>query len=78
MSVSEATLQALFDLDPSDKLLIIHALWDDLASHPQDIPVHENQIREAERRDENLSKNPKSALSWDEVLEKVRGRDGKN
>ena len=73
MSVSEATLQALLDLAPSDKLLIIHALWDDLASHPQDIPVHENQIREMERRKADFENNPSSGLTFDQFKKLVEG-----
>jgi putative addiction module component (TIGR02574 family) len=47
-------------------------LWDDLASKPCDVPIHDWQKEELARRKANLMKHPESALSWDEVKQKFR------
>jgi putative addiction module component (TIGR02574 family) len=49
-------------------------LWDDLASAPEAVPVHDWQKRELARRKENLLRNPGSGLSWEEVKRRVRAR----
>lgn len=63
-----------FDLTPSEKLQLVEALWDDLATTPEMIPVHDWQSEELERRAEKLRNEPGSALSWDEVKRRIRGR----
>ena len=34
---------SLFDLSSSEKLQLVEDLWDDLASTPSDVPIHEWQ-----------------------------------
>ena len=67
----------IFDLSPTEKLQLVQDLWDDLASNPQDVPVHDWQVEELERRKANLQKNPASALSWEEVMRRIRSRHGR-
>ena len=67
---------SLFDLSPAEKLQLVQDLWDDLAASPDDVPVHDCQIAELERRKANLQKNPGSGLSWDEVKRRIRSRHG--
>ena len=43
--MSESTT-SIFDLSPAEKLQLVEDLWDDLASSPEDIPVHDWQIEE--------------------------------
>lgn len=66
--------QSVFDLGPAEKLQLVEDLWDDLAANPDDVPLHDWQREELERRAENLRQNPASALSWKEVKRRVRGR----
>jgi putative addiction module component (TIGR02574 family) len=68
---------SIFDLSPSEKLQLVEDLWDDLASAPEDVPVHDWQIRELARRKENLLRNQASALEWKEVKRRVRSRHGR-
>jgi putative addiction module component (TIGR02574 family) len=68
---------SLFDLSPSEKLQLVQDLWDDLAASPEDVPVHDWQIAEVERRKANLQKNPASGLSWEEVKRRIRSRHGR-
>jgi putative addiction module component (TIGR02574 family) len=68
---------SVFDLSPSEKLQLVEDLWDDLASTPEAVPVHDWQKRELARRKANLLKNPASGLSWEEVKRRVRGQHGR-
>ena len=68
---------SVFDLSPSEKLQLVEDLWDDLAATPGDIPVHDWQKEELERRKANLIANPSSGLSWEEVKRQVRSRHGR-
>ena len=63
---------SIFDLSPSEKLQLVEDLWDDLAAAPETVPVHDWQKQELARRNANLSKNPGSVLSWEEVKRRVR------
>jgi putative addiction module component (TIGR02574 family) len=65
---------SVFDLSPSEKLQLVEDLWDDLASTPEDVPVHDWQKQELARRKANLLNNPACALSWEEAKESVRRR----
>ena len=65
---------SIFDLSPSEKLQLVEDLWDDLASAPDAVPVHEWQKQELARRKANLEKRPGSALPWEEVKRRVRAR----
>jgi putative addiction module component (TIGR02574 family) len=67
----------VFDLSPAEKLQLVLDLWDDLATNPQDVPVNDWQIAEAERRKANLQKNPGSALSWEQITQRVRSHYGR-
>ncbi len=65
-------ITSIFDLSPSEKLQLVEDLWDDLAAAQDAIPVHDWQKDELARRKENLTKNPDSGLTWDEVKKRVR------
>ncbi len=58
---------SIFDLSPAEKLQLVEDLWDDLATSPTAVPVHDWQKEELARRKVNLMNNPASGLSWDEV-----------
>jgi len=68
---------SIFDLSPSEKLQLVEDLWDDLASTPEAVPVHDWQKQELARRKANLLKDPASGLSWEKVKQRVRGRYGR-
>ena len=68
---------SIFDLSPSEKLQLVEDLWDDLATTPSEVPVHEWQKEELARRKANLMNKPASALSWDEVKHRVRNHYGR-
>ena len=65
---------SIFDLSPSEKLQLVEDLWDDLATAPEAVPVHDWQKQELARRKANLLKNPALGPSWDDVKRNVRTR----
>ena len=67
----------IFDLTPSEKLQLVEDLWDDLASTPEAVPVHDWQKEELARREVNLMQQPASGLTWEEVKQRVRSRYGR-
>ncbi len=70
-------MDSVFDLSPAEKLQLVEDLWDDLASTPEAVPIHDWQKEELARRKANLMANPASALSWDDVQRRVRSRHGR-
>jgi putative addiction module component (TIGR02574 family) len=63
---------SIFDLSPAEKLQLVEDLWDEFASTPEAIPVHDWQKQELARRKANLLKNPASGLSWEDVKQRAR------
>lgn len=68
---------SVFDLSPTEKLQLVEDLWDDLATAPDAVPVHDWQKQELARRKANLLSNPVSELSWEEVKRRVRSHYGR-
>ena len=68
---------SVFELSASEKLQLVEDLWDELASTPEDVPVHEWQKVELARRRANLEDNPASALTWQEIKRRVREQHGR-
>jgi len=72
-----STVAAVFDLSPAEKLQLVEDLWNDLASCPQDVPMHDWQIEELERREAEMRANPNAWLTWDQVKKNARSRYGR-
>jgi putative addiction module component (TIGR02574 family) len=68
---------SIFDLSPAEKLQLVEDLWDELAARPEDVPVHDWQLAEIERRKARLAQNPASGLTWEEVQRRIRSRHGR-
>jgi putative addiction module component (TIGR02574 family) len=66
-----STEKSIFDLSVSEKLQLLEDLWDDIASDPAAVPVHEWQKEELDRRKQNLLKHPGSTLSWEEIQRRI-------
>ena len=65
---------SIFELSVSEKLQLVEDLWDDIASTPAAVPVHDWQKEELARRKQNLLNNPASGLSWPEIQRRIRSR----
>ncbi|HSQ57953.1 MAG TPA: addiction module protein [Gemmata sp.] len=72
----QSQVEAVFSLSKAEKLQLVEDLWDDIAANPDDIPVHEWQKEELDRRKNNLAENPQSALTWEEIVRRVRAKNG--
>jgi putative addiction module component (TIGR02574 family) len=70
-------LATVFDLSPVEKLQLVEDLWDDLAATPDDVPIHDWQKEELDRRKTNLLANPSSAVDWEEAKRRIRARYGR-
>jgi len=77
MVETNTNFTSVFDLSPTEKLQLVEDLWDDLATSPEVVPVHEWQKQELARRKANLLSKPASGLSWEEVKQRVRSRYGR-
>jgi putative addiction module component (TIGR02574 family) len=60
-------------LSPSEKLALVSELWDDLATHPEDVPVTEAQIAELDRRMAEYHKDPTQVTTWEAIRQRVLG-----
>lgn len=58
-----SSAESIFELSFSEKLQLVQDLWDDIASTPEAVPIHDWQKEELARRKQNLLSNPGSALS---------------
>ncbi|MFM8378315.1 MAG: addiction module protein [Planctomycetia bacterium] len=67
---------SIFSLSAAEKLQLVEDLWDDVASRPDDVPIHAWQLEEVERRRKSLAARPDSALSWDEMRARLRRLHG--
>ena len=63
----------LRQLSPADKLALVSELWDDLAAHPEDVPVAPELIAELDRRMEVYRNDPTQATTWEAVKARLLG-----
>jgi putative addiction module component (TIGR02574 family) len=60
-------------LSPSEKLVLVTELWDDLAAHPADVPVTPEQIAELDRRMEDYRRDPTQVTTWEAIKLRILG-----
>jgi putative addiction module component (TIGR02574 family) len=67
------TIDELRALSVDDRLEVVEAVWDCL---PEDVagPASPQQRAELNRRLDAYEANPQDVLTWDQVLERLRGR----
>lgn len=68
---------SLFNLTPPEKLQLVEDLWDDIAAIPSDVPIHDWQKEELDRRKQNLANNSTAGDSWQDVKARIRSRYGR-
>lgn len=74
MAVNVArTIDELRALSVDDRLKVVEAVWDSL---PEEVagPASPQQRAELNRRLDAYEANPQDVLTWDQVLERLRGR----
>jgi putative addiction module component (TIGR02574 family) len=63
----------LRQLSSVDKLRLVTELWDDIASHPDEIPVTPEQIAELDRRMAAYRKDPTQVTTWEAIKTRILG-----
>jgi putative addiction module component (TIGR02574 family) len=60
-------------LSPSEKLILVSELWNELEANPVDVPVSEEVIAELDRRIAHFEKHPEEYTTWESVKERLLG-----
>jgi len=71
-----ANFEQLFDLDVAEKLQLVEDLWDNIASDPEAVPVHDWQKQELSKRKAKYLQNPSSGVTWEEAKKRIRRNRG--
>jgi len=67
-------LPELKRLTPSEKLILVSELWNDLAAHPTEVPVSREQIAELDRRMQEYRKDPSKVTTWEAIQKRILGK----
>jgi putative addiction module component (TIGR02574 family) len=60
-------------LSPSEKLLFVSELWNDLEANPSEVPVSREIIAELDRRMEHFRQHPDEFTTWEAVKGRILG-----
>lgn len=67
------TIEDLRSLSVDDRVRVVQAVWDSLPEQAS-VPTLAEQAEELNRRVDAYEADPEDLLTWDEVLERLRGR----
>lgn len=62
-------------LTAEERLELLERLWDSLAETPEKVPLTDAQRQELDRRLDDLERDGPLGIPWNEVLERIKGRD---
>jgi putative addiction module component (TIGR02574 family) len=65
--MEKALLKELSQLNKSEKLDLVEALWDSIASDPSEVEVPEHHKAIIEKRLKTIEQDKQSGSSWEEV-----------
>lgn len=71
--------QIRLDIDSltvEERLDLLEQIWESLAAAPELVPLSDDQRIELDRRLDDLEREGPVGQSWDEMLARVRRRDG--
>lgn len=68
--MEKALLNELSRLNKSEKLLLVEALWDSIASDPNEVEVPDHHKTIIEERLKTLDQDQQSGSSWEDVRQK--------
>ena len=68
--MEKTLLDELSQLNRSEKLILVEALWDSIASDPSDVEVPEHHKAIIDERLKTLEQDKQSGSSWEEVRQK--------
>ena len=67
------TIENLRSLSVDDRVRVVQAVWDSLPEQAS-VPTSDERAEELNRRLDAYEADPEDLLTWDEVLERLRGR----
>ncbi|MEX2351756.1 MAG: addiction module protein [Balneolaceae bacterium] len=70
MKMEKALLDELSQLKKSEKLILVEALWDSIASDPNEVEVPEHHKTIIEERLKTLEQDQLTGSSWEDVRQK--------
>ncbi|WP_340104200.1 addiction module protein [Rhodohalobacter sp. 8-1] len=68
--MEKALLDELSQLNKSEKLILVEALWDSIASDPSEVEVPEHHKVIIEERLKTLEQDKQTGSSWEKVRQK--------
>lgn len=68
--MEKALLDELSKLNKSEKLILVEALWDSIASDPSEVEVPEHHKAIIEERLKTLEQDKETGYSWEKVRQK--------
>ena len=75
--MKEAVIAELLKLSPAERIQLAEDLCDSVAAQPENLPaLSDDQRREIERRVAEHTRDPSSALTWEEVRARLWARLG--
>ncbi len=63
-------------LSRGEKIELVHELWESIPPGEEEFELTPEQVQEIERRIAEHERDPGSAVSWEEVRERLRARFG--
>jgi putative addiction module component (TIGR02574 family) len=54
-------------MSPVERIRYVQQLWDEIAAHPEDVPVTDAMRAELDRRLADHRASPDDTIDWDEV-----------
>jgi putative addiction module component (TIGR02574 family) len=69
-----ATLKEIATLSVDDRLHLVEAIWESIATEPDGFPLTESQKRELERRIEAHAASPEEVIPWEVVRAEALAR----
>jgi putative addiction module component (TIGR02574 family) len=68
--LEDTLIKKLSRLNKNEKIILVEALWDSIASDPEQVDVPEPHISNLEERLQTLDKDTANGKSWDKIREK--------
>lgn len=68
--MEKTLINELSQLNKNEKLLLVEALWDSIASDPEEVEVPDHHKSILEKRLQTLKKDKENGASWKEVRQK--------
>jgi putative addiction module component (TIGR02574 family) len=68
--MEDTLIKELSRLNKNEKIILVEALWDSIASDPEQVDVPEHHKSILEKRLQTLDEDTANGKPWDEVREK--------